>query len=229
MNALVVVAHPDDESLGCGGTLKILADRGHHTEVMFLSGHVSARERRAADDELTADILRAQEALGVKHVRRGDFPNIRMNTVDHLDLVRFIEQGMRDSEADWVFTHHPYDLNDDHRQTSVAAQAAARMSQRGNGGVPLKGLAFMEIPSSTDWQFGSTGRAFEPNAFVEIGGEGLAIKKTACEAYRHVMRPFPHPRSDEVITGMAALRGGQAGARYAEAFQLVHLSLGEFI
>ena len=194
MNFLVVVAHPDDEALGCGGTIRRLADEGHDIDVVFMSGHVAARERRAQDDELDADIASAQEILGVRSVQRGPFPNIRMNTVDHLDLVKFVESAMRSSGAQWLITHHPHDLNDDHRQTSQAVQAAARLNQRDNGGVPLRGLAFMEVPSSTDWQFDGTGRPFEPNAFYELGKYALHRKLAAVHAYRHVMRPFPHPR-----------------------------------
>lgn len=228
-NILVVVAHPDDEALGCGGTISTLASQGHTIDVLFMSGHVGARERRAADDELAEDIARAQEMLHIRSVERGPFPNIRMNTVDHLNLVQFIEAALRRTEAEWIFTHHPHDLNDDHRQTSQAAQAAARVHQRDNGGQPLRGLAFMEIPSSTDWQFDGTGRAFEPNAFYEIGRDGLDRKLKAVRAYRHVMRPFPHSRSDEVISGLAAVRGGQGGLTYAEAFQVVHLDLASLL
>ena len=78
----------------------------------------------------------------------------------------------------------------------------------------------MEILSSTDWAFPFQGPSFEPNLFVSIE-DSLDRKIAALDSYRHVMRQFPHPRSHEVLTGLAAYRGGQSGLRYAESFQTV--------
>lgn len=226
MIALVVVAHPDDEVLGCGGTISRLTDAGHEVHVAFMSGEVTARMRRPDDDALDADIQDARAVLGISSIRKGPFPNIRMNAVAHLELVQFVEQSMSETGAEWIFTHHPHDLNDDHRQTSAATQAAARLHQRGNGGSTLQGLLFMEVLSSTDWQFGGTARAFEPTSFVEIGREGLEAKIKALGSYRDVMRPYPHPRSSESVRALATLRGSGAGMNFAEAFQMAHLNLG---
>lgn len=226
MTVLVVVAHPDDEVLGCGGTIARLTSAGREVHVLFMSGSVAARERRPADDSLVNDIADAKDTLGFTSLRLGSFPNIRMNTVDHLEMVKFIEQTMREVKAEWLLTHHPHDLNDDHRQTSAAVQAAARLHQRANGGVPLSGLFFMEILSSTDWQFGGTGRAFEPTSFFEIGEGGLDAKIRALSCYRDVVRPYPHPRSPESLRAQAVLRGSESGLDLAEAFQVAHLRLG---
>lgn len=225
MSVLVVVAHPDDEVLGCGGTVSRLTAAGRSVHVALMSGDVTARQRRPADDHLIEDTERAAESLGISSIRRGPFPNIRMNTVDHLDLVKFIEGTMDEVQAEWIFTHHPHDLNDDHRQTSVAVQAAARLHQRGNGGAPLRGLLFMEVLSSTDWQFGGTGRSFEPTTFFELGTAGLEAKIQALKCYRDVVRPYPHPRSEESLRGQATIRGSEAGMEFAEAFQVAHLDL----
>lgn len=226
MITLVVVAHPDDEVLGCGGLIERLTAAGREVHVAFMSGQVTARMHRPSDDALDADIHSAQKILRTSSIRKGPFPNIRMNTADHLELVQFIETALSETRADWVITHHPHDLNDDHRQTSAAAQAAARLHQRGEGGPSLKGLLFMEVLSSTDWQFGGTSRAFEPTSFIEIGTAGLTAKIDALKCYRDVMRPYPHPRSEESIRALATLRGSEAGMELAEAFQIAHLDLG---
>ncbi len=223
---LCVVAHPDDEVLGFGGTARVLADRGHHVKACILSGQVDARAHRPTDEDLLNDTRAAAEILGMDEPLLGPFPNIRMNVEPHLDLVRFIETALAEHEATWVFTHHPHDLNDDHRQVSAATQAAARLAQRGDRAPALRALMFMEIASSTDWQFGGTARPFEPNSFFAIGARGLDSKLAALQQYRDVMRPFPHPRSSEVIRAGAAVRGAQGGQDYAEAFQAVHLDLG---
>ena len=206
-HVLIVVAHPDDEVLGCGGTAHVLSSTGHSIRTCILSGAVDARDRRPSDAELLRDTQAAARILGTQEPVLGPFPNIRMNAEPHLALVQFIERAVVDHQPDWIVTHHPHDLNDDHRQVSSACQAAARLFQRGDKAKPLRGLLFMEIPSSTDWQFGGTQRPFEPNAFVTIGREGLDAKLRALAEYRDVMRPFPHPRSAEVLHGLAATRG----------------------
>ena len=81
----------------------------------------------------------------------------------------------------------------------------------------------MEVPSSTEWSFDSSANRFTPNYFIEIGKDGVELKLKAIEAYKGVMRPYPHPRSNEAIKGLAAHRGVQAGCNYAEAFELVFL------
>ena len=82
----------------------------------------------------------------------------------------------------------------------------------------------MEVPSSTEWSLNTADQRFIPNRFFEIGTEGVAIKIRALQAYKGVMRPFPHPRSEEAISGLAAYRGAQSGLVYAEAFDCAFMS-----
>ena len=79
----------------------------------------------------------------------------------------------------------------------------------------------MEVLSSTDWSVNSAMNRFSPNTYVEIGQEGVDIKIKALAKYRGVMRPYPHPRSEESLTGLAAIRGSESGCLYAEAFECV--------
>ena len=227
-SVLVVVAHPDDDVLGIGGTAYTLAQRGVPVRAAILCGEVTARGQRPTDTNLNSDMLRASEILGMSAPILGDFPNIRMNTVDHLDLVQFIEQAIVETQATRIFTSHPGDLNDDHRQTSLATQAAVRLAQRGHDVPALRSLHFMEILSATDWAFRGN-NTFAPDSFFHIGREGLEAKTEALSAYRGVMRPFPHPRSREGLEGLAAVRGAAAGLEYAEAFQTAHMDLGTVI
>jgi LmbE family N-acetylglucosaminyl deacetylase len=217
--ALVVVAHPDDEVLGCGGTVRRMADAGIEVAVCILSGTVRARNVRPADDELRSDICQAMTILGAKLLDVGEFENIQFNTVPHLQIVQFIEDAIRKSEPDVVFTHHPSDLNNDHTQTSLACQAAIRLPQRNGKVSPISEFYYVEIPSSTDWAVPSGGQPFQATTFVDIEA-GIAAKLKALETYRDVMRPRPHPRSTEVIQALAVCRGAQSGFNYAEAFQL---------
>lgn len=218
MNVLIVVAHPDDEVLGCGATGAALAAAGHEVRACFLSGHAEARGARPAAAELTADALRAQQELGFGAPIFGTFPNIRMNTVAHIELVAFIEAAIRETGAQVLFTHHPSDLNDDHVQTSRACAVAARLAQRRPEVQPLRRLYFMEILSSTEWALPAAGEVFKPDTFVEAG-DWLERKLAALRAYRGVMRAYPHPRSEEMLRALAQYRGGLAGLNSAEAFQ----------
>ena len=79
----------------------------------------------------------------------------------------------------------------------------------------------MEVPSCSEWAINDAMNLFRPNCYVEVGKEGVAVKCKALAMYRGVMRPYPHPRSNEYISGLAAIRGGQWGCSYAEAFQVV--------
>ncbi len=226
MHALIVVAHPDDEVLGCGATAALLASRGGAVRACILSARAEERRHRPDDRVLGQHISLAQQALGLQDPILGKFPNIRFNTVAHIDLVHFIESAIADTRADVLFTHHPGDINDDHRQASLACQAAARLHQRTAGVQALKGLFFMEIASSTDWSFPANTQPFSPTAFVEVGPELVERKLAALSHYEGVMRPYPHPRSAEALRSLAVHRGAQAGLRHAEAFQVAYQDLG---
>jgi len=219
-NILTVTAHPDDEVLGFGGASYVLSQKGYTVYNLILSGAVDARQNRPEIEELNDHTAKAQEVIGAEPPILGPFPNIKFNTVPHLELVQFIEKYIEELEPELVFTHHPYDLNNDHYHTSKACQAAVRLFQRKEV-KPVKGFYFMEIPSSTDWAFPVDSQNFSPDTFIEIGDAGVEKKIESLSMYEGVMRPYPHPRSREALTGLAAYRGGQAGLKYAEAFQVV--------
>lgn len=219
MNYLIVVAHPDDEVLGAGATIYKLIQNGHSVAVCTMVNFVGARSN--ISETLAQDQGDAMKIMGISKCYMADFPNIKMNTVPHLELVQFIEKCIEDFNADAIITHHPYDLNNDHVMTSRATQAASRLFQRKSGVVALKQLMYMEVLSSTEWSLDSSASRFVPNYFVEIGKEGLKVKLQALLAYKGVMREYPHPRSEEGIRALATYRGVQAGCKYAEAFEYV--------
>ena len=219
MNYLVVVAHPDDETLGAGATIYKLIKQGHNVAVAIMSTHAAARAN--ISETLAEDQSNAMKILGVENVYEADFPNIKMNIIPHLELVQFVEKCIEDFNAEVIITHHPSDTNIDHIETSRAVQAACRLFQRRDDVLPLKELLFMEVPSSTEWSVDESSNRFVPNHFVEIGKDGVDMKIKALYAYKGVMRPYPHPRSTEALEGLAAYRGSQAGCNYAEAFESV--------
>lgn len=221
MKYLIVVAHPDDEVLGAGATIKKLTSEGNEVDVCIMCTEAKARAFRPEGNELNDDTDAALKMLGVSKKYEGTFPNIEMNNSTHLSLVRFIEKAIIDSDCDVIITHHPADTNNDHMHTSMACQAAVRLFQRRAEVKHLKEFLFMEVLSSTEWSVNTSMNRFQPNTFVEVGEENVDVKIAALATYRGVMRPYPHPRSNEAIKGLAAYRGAQSGCNYAEAFEVV--------
>ncbi|WP_195652804.1 PIG-L deacetylase family protein [Bacteroides cellulosilyticus] len=221
MKYLIVVAHPDDEVLGAGASMYRWSKEGNEVEVAIMCTEAKARAFRPEDNELEDDTNASIEFLGVKKKYEATFPNIEMNTVPHLKLVQFIESAIRESEPDIIITHHPADTNNDHLMTSMACQEAIRLFQRQPQIKRVKEFWYMEVPSCTEWKINNSMNTFNPNCYVEVGKEGVEAKVKALSMYRGVMRPYPHPRSVEYISGLAAMRGSQWGLNYVESFEVV--------
>lgn len=221
MKYLLVVAHPDDEVLGAGASIWNWTRKGDVVDVALMCTEAKARAFRPGDEELNSDLDESVAYLGVNKKYEATFPNIEMNTVPHLKLVQFIESAIKESEPDVIITHHPADTNNDHLQTSMACQEAIRLFQRRPEVKRVKEFWYMEVPSCSEWAINNAFNLFRPNCYVEVGKEGVDAKIKALSMYRGVMRPYPHPRSAEYITGLAAMRGGQWGQNYSEAFEVV--------
>ena len=215
-NVLVVAAHPDDEVLGCGGTLARHAATGDRVEVVLVADGVTGRgETTASSKAEQAARLKAAEAaaqaLGAQSPRMLMFPDNRLDTVALLDVVRRIEECMAEVRPEIVYTHHAGDLNIDHELVHRAVLTACRPLP----GSTVKALYTFEVLSSTGWRPG--GRPFEPVRYVDIGAT-LERKLAALRCYAAEMRPFPHARSYEAVEALARLRGAEAGLAAAEAF-----------
>ena len=120
MSYLIVAAHPDDEVLGAGGMMCKLSGLGKEVNVCILSSRAEARRFRPDGEGLSRDTEERMRMLGVNQAVYGDFPNIQLNTVPHLELVQFIEDAILKTNADVIVTHHPSDLNNDHVHASLA-------------------------------------------------------------------------------------------------------------
>jgi len=217
---LILAAHPDDEVLGCGGTIAKLADEGAIIHVAFLADGVFSRsgEQTIQQEELQIRRSAAQKAcniLGVKSLSFGDFPDNRMDTVALLNITKAIESLITKHQPDTVFTHHAGDLNIDHRRMHEAVVTACRPQN----GHPVKTLLCFEVPSSTEWQLSSSAPPFTPNWFVDISTM-LNRKMAALEAYAAELRNWPHPRSRQGVEHLAHWRGATVGVDAAEAFIL---------
>jgi len=217
---LIIAAHPDDEVLGCGGTIAKMADEGAIVHVAFLADGVFSRtgDRTVQAEELKERRKTAKDAcdiLGVKSMFFGDFPDNRMDTVALLDINRVVESLIKEYRPEIVFTHHAGDVNIDHRRTHEAVVTACR-PQRGS---PVKTLLCFEVPSSTEWQLPGSAPPFEPNWFIDISAT-LDRKRAALGAYEAELREWPHPRSRKGVEHLAHWRGATVGVDAAEAFIL---------
>lgn len=219
MNVLVVVAHADDEVLGCGGTMRRYAREGARVSVVFLADGVSSRAGGSLDAvraELDARETAARECasvLGAEVVAFHRLPDNRLDTVALLDVVQRIEAAKAATTPDLILTHHPGDLNVDHRVTAVATCTAFRPRP----GERWREVLAFEVPTATDWGAGISGPAFVPDTFVDISTT-VDAKLRAYACYGSEVPDDPHCRSAQAVEHLARLRGRQAGVPAAEAF-----------
>lgn len=213
-----VVAHPDDEVLGCGATLARLASAGAEVRVCIVARGLEARGSAApaALAALQEQARAAAAVLGVARVQFLALPDNQLDTVPLLQVVQALEALAEDYAPQVVFTHHAGDLNVDHR---VVHQAVLTATRPVAPDAPWAVLG-CEVPSSTEWAFGA--EPFRPQLFIDVSAT-LERKVAALGAYTGERRAFPHPRSPEVLRALAQVRGATAGAVAAEAFGVVRL------
>jgi len=219
---LVVAAHPDDEVLGCGGSIARHRKQGDAVSVLIMADGVGSRTENAQSDTAASErqqcARRANAILGVGDVTLLPYPDNRMDEVALLDIVQDIERAMARSKPSIVYTHHAGDVNIDHRRVHDAVIAACRPQP----GHSVRQLLFFETPSSTEWRPPASHPPFAPNWFSDIS-DTLVLKLEALAAYAPELRDFPHPRSLVAIEHLARWRGASAGLAAAEAFELGRL------
>jgi LmbE family N-acetylglucosaminyl deacetylase len=215
---LVVAAHPDDEVLGCGGTIARHARAADRVTVLIMADGVGSRGIEPAGrplDERRAGARRASQILGVHDLILLSYPDNQMDTIPLLQLVKEVEAVIGKCSPTVVYTHHRDDVNVDHTRTHEAVIAACRPQP----GRPVERLLFFETASSTEWRPPASGAPFAPNWFTDIS-ETLPVKLAALAAYGTELRDFPHSRSMAAIEHLARWRGAAAGVAAAEAFEL---------
>lgn len=221
-NILIIASHPDDEVLGCGGTVGRLSKEGHTIYTLILGEGVTSRDNIRNRNERENEIIdlknyveKANKILGVKKVFFHDFPDNRFDTVPFLDIVKVIEEIKNQIKPEIIFTHYEKDLNIDHQITYRAVITATRPLKEGT----VKEIYSFEIPSSTEWSYPLS---FSPDIFFNISGT-IDVKLRALEEYKSELREYPHPRSLEGIKLIAKNWGMKVGLNYTEAFKIVRI------
>ena len=210
---LYIAAHPDDEVLGCGGTIARHVDKGDVVHILIVAeGSTSRqqqRDRSQAADELSA-LAKASHAaasiLGVAGVELLDLPDNRLDSLDRLDIIKRIEERVDRHQPECVYIHHAGDVNVDHRRLHEAVVTACRPTP----GHSVRRLLSFEVASSSEWQPPGSAPFFQPNWFVDISDQ-WPRKREALVVYASEMRPSPHPRSLEALEHLARWRGAQVG------------------
>ena len=217
---LVLAAHPDDEVLGCGGTIAKYIHDGSKVHVAFLADGVYSRSGSTGDlvqekESRRAAAKAALHILGVDSVSFDEFPDNRMDSVPTLEVAKVIEGLIDLYKPKIVFTHHHGDVNIDHRKVYEATVVACRPQP--NNSVKL--ILCYEVVSSTEWQLPLAGNSFSPDWFVDIS-VFLELKLQSLAQYEFELRSWPHPRSIDGVRVLANWRGTAIGVNAAEAFVL---------
>lgn len=221
---MIVVAHPDDELLGCGATMhKLIREQNCKIKAIILGEGLTSRSEnrdpKKWEKELEthrANIYKAQKLIGYDSVGIYDFPDNRFDSVALLDIVKIIEKEKKNFMPEIIFTHNPGDLNIDHQKTFEATITATRPMK----GESVKTIITFETPSATEWNFNSE-KQFKPNFWIEISEENLKAKQNAMDCYEFETREYPHPRSNKALKVLAQKRGLDVGYNMAEAFCLI--------
>ena len=214
---VIIVAHPDDEVLACGGTSSRLSKEGHTVNLLVLStGMMSRGDFNETDlKQLQFEALEAAKFIGIRNIEFGMFPDNQMDTVPLLDVVKKVEEFVAKYQPDIIFTHHKGDINVDHLVTFKAVMTATR---------PLPETKEIQILASevlSSSEVGSADQRIVPNVYFRLSREDIQNAMDALACYRTEIRLWPHPRSTKALEVNSLLRGSECGVEYAEAFEVM--------
>ncbi|HIP12043.1 MAG TPA: PIG-L family deacetylase [Arcobacter sp.] len=219
---LIIAAHPDDEVLGCFGTVSRLIKEGYAAYTLILGeGKTSRDEERVLEDRkddiegLNQEIQKANDIIGIKKVFVESFPDNRFDSVDLLDIIKIISKVKEEVKPDIIFTHYEHDLNIDHQITYKAVITATRPMED----ECVKEIYSFEILSSTEWNYPIS---FSPDTYYDIN-DTLDLKIKAMKEYTSELCEYPHPRSLEGIDLNAKYQGMRVGKKAAEAFKSIRI------
>ena len=220
---LVISAHPDDEIIGCGGTIARLSEQGHDVHILILGEGITSRQNKRNTNRAKLDLTKlklqsekAGKIIGAKEIKVLNFPDNRFDNVNLLDIIKAIESVKNEFCPQIIFTHYANDLNIDHRLTFQATMTACR---------PLKNetvtqIYSFEILSSTEWQYNKQSH-FSPTKSIVLEKGHIDAKIAAIQMYSSEICEYPHPRSLEGLEILAKWRGMNVGHKYAEAFEVI--------
>ena len=210
---LVIAPHPDDEVLGCGGTIAKYAEKGDEVYLCIVTKGYTPDWSKEFIKNRPKEIEKANKILGIKKTYLLDYPTVKLDTIPQKELNEAISKVVTEIKPDILYIPHKGDLNKDHRLVFESSLVATRPVNH-----KVKKILSYESLSETEW--GQQIEAFIPNVYVDIS-ETFKIKIEAMKAYESELKRYPHPRSLEIIEALAKKRGSEIGVKFADAFMLI--------
>lgn len=221
---LVICAHPDDEVLGCGGTLLKHCKNKDQINILFVFEGSSARYNNKDNIKAIKDLkkretsaIKVAKRLRAKSIKFLNYQNLIINSSLQLKITKEVSKIIKKINPNIIYTHSSKDLNIDHRTCFESVLVATRPEKN----LSLKKLLCFEIPSSTEWAHNIFGN-FSPNYFVNIE-KFLKEKLKLLKYYNYELKAFPHPRSNENLISQSKLAGSICGFRHAERFEIIKI------
>lgn len=214
--ALIIAPHPDDEVLGCGGTMARLADNGADVHVAIVTRGGADRFGPELADTVAAEARSAHAELGVAHTHFLNFPAAGLDRVAHADMNGAFSDLVVKLMPDTLFLPFLGDVHLDHQLSFLSALVAARPRR---ADAPCRVYTY-ETLSETNWYAPGVSAAFIPNVYVDISAH-LDRKIKAFLCYDSQVRAFPDERSKRAIEALATMRGATVFRSAAEAFMLI--------
>lgn len=214
---MVVAPHPDDEVLGCGGTLLKHGASGDQLHWLLATGmSPSAGYSRSQIESRESEIAKVSNYFGFSSVIQLGFSPAQLDTVPMSELVSALAQQIRAVSPEIIYLPFPGDVHTDHKVIFEACASVCKVFRAPS----IRSVIVYETPSETDFSIDPVTDRFSPNLWVDIS-DYLDAKIEVMNYYQSEMAPFPFPRSEEVIRSLARLRGSQSGVSAAEAFMIM--------
>jgi N-acetylglucosamine malate deacetylase 1 len=215
-NVLIVAPHPDDEVLGCGGTIKKLTSAGVSVYVLVVTRGKKELYSDERIENVRSEASEAHKILGVAETRFFDYPAPDLDMISLADLSRSISAVIQEYNVDTIYLPHLGDIHHDHKIVFNAGLVAARPT----GSIKVRRIYAYETLSETEWAAPIGSEVFIPTRFVDINTV-FQYKLQAIQCYKSQVRDFPNPRSLKAIEALAVLRGSMSGLMLAEAFMTI--------
>ncbi len=213
MKILVIAPHPDDEVIGCGGTIAKYTNRNAEVYLCIVTDAYTPDWSEEFIKNRSKEIEKANKILGIKNTYFLNRPTAKLDTIPQKELNQSISDIIMEIKPDIVYIPFNGDLNKDHRLVFETSLVALRPIKH-----IVKKILSYETLSETEW--GQELEVFSPNIYEDIS-KTFEIKIKAMKAYKSEIKKSFHPRSLNVIEALAIKRGSETGVRFAEAFKLI--------